>query len=405
MTENEIKNQFEKIANAHIPYERAYLDISDEFADAVFDLYDAADVYMYLTNKERKDAYRDMKGFGARSKQIQYEWMKKAIWRIADKKAWNELECWDEDDEDDDLEESKMSEISEAKSKWLASVDRANKSANELYDYRNQLVGAVGSGEMENIITGALKAATTYMRAAYDLLLQVDDSVSESDAVKRVIGNLLVAAGKVKILESKDTTGIYVDPYAAEYLPAEMLSEMNETHMVEESIREDADLLPDDIDDDPDALMGLDAEGMPVKFNNAQVDLDPFAVRLFRNNAELVDPPEVFDATVNAEVSTEPEIEPGNAQPTEVDQAASDEFIDTVADGLEKKDPADSDFDVFGTAPVESKMPVSSVIPKVNENGMPPQFKKNSTQMANENIAVDPGNNLKMLSYLLGSGI
>ena len=66
-----------------VPQDRTYWDIPDDFAEEVFDLYDPADVYSYLTTRERNQAYRDLQGIGANSKQIQHEWMKKAIWRVA----------------------------------------------------------------------------------------------------------------------------------------------------------------------------------------------------------------------------------------------------------------------------------------------------------------------------------
>ena len=40
-------------------------------------------------------------------------------------------------------------------------------------------------------------------------------------------------------------------------------------------------ILTDDLDDDPDAVNSIDPDGMPVKFNNTPVELDPFAVKLF----------------------------------------------------------------------------------------------------------------------------
>lgn len=311
-----------------------------------------------------------------------------------------------------------MGTIDEAKSKWFAQAAKAKTAASDLYDYRNQLIGAVGSGELEEIIVNALKAATLSMRFAYDVLLQADDAVSESDAVKDAIGNLLVAAGKIKLVEGKQVTEsadeeIFVDPYEAEYLPADMLTEVPAKAEVTESVNEDNDPLPDDLDDDPDAVITIDTDGMPVKFNNTPMDLDPFAVRLFRNNADLIDPPEVFDTVADAEVSVEPEIEPGEATSAEVNQVAQDQVIDAIADGSEKEDddeeekkkdivivdlPSD-DFDVFASEGKRIKQE-SIEIPKATADGLPPKFKS-----ANDNIAEDTGNNLKMLAFLANAGI
>lgn len=73
---------------------RAYYDISTDFAEKLFNKYDPSDLYSYLTTREQNLAYKDMQGIGANSKQIQMEWKKKAIWRIAKEKAWDELEVW-----------------------------------------------------------------------------------------------------------------------------------------------------------------------------------------------------------------------------------------------------------------------------------------------------------------------
>ena len=91
---SKIASAFQTIATQNIPIERAYYDISDSFADEVFNTYDPADLYSYLTLKEQRAAYRDLQGINATNKQAQYEWKKKAIWRIAKKKAWNELEVY-----------------------------------------------------------------------------------------------------------------------------------------------------------------------------------------------------------------------------------------------------------------------------------------------------------------------
>lgn len=93
-----INQQFKNIADAiesgAMPITRAYFDIPNAFADSVFNKYDPSDLYSYLTQKEQKQAFKDLQGINANSTQVQMEWMKKAIWRIAKKKAWNELEEW-----------------------------------------------------------------------------------------------------------------------------------------------------------------------------------------------------------------------------------------------------------------------------------------------------------------------
>ena len=89
-----LKKQLQSIAN--IPQDRVYFDVSDDLVDEMFELYDPSDLYSYLTQKERNQAYRDMQGIGANSRQIQYEWKKKALWRIAKAKAWDDLYELDE---------------------------------------------------------------------------------------------------------------------------------------------------------------------------------------------------------------------------------------------------------------------------------------------------------------------
>ena len=152
---------------------------------------------------------------------------------------------------------------------------------------------------------------------------------------------------------------------------------------------------------------------------------------MFRNNAELVDPPEVFDAVKDANVSVEPELEPGSADDITVDDADRDQIIDAIADGeidapilnteietdeeledeellddeLEDEDEVDlpsADFQEFAN---ESKQ-VTKVTPK-QRGVLPPQFTKSETEIlqANANVANAPGNNLKMLEYLFNSDI
>lgn len=82
------------IKDKSLPEDRAYFDIPDKFADYLFDKYDPSDLYIALTQKERNAAYKDMQGIGGKSKQVQMEWKKKAIWRIAKAESWNDLEEW-----------------------------------------------------------------------------------------------------------------------------------------------------------------------------------------------------------------------------------------------------------------------------------------------------------------------
>ena len=89
-----LKRQLQSIAN--IPQDRVYFDVPDELVDEMFDLYDSSDLYSYLTQKERNQAYKDMQGIGANSRQVQMEWKKKALWRIAKANAWDDLYELDE---------------------------------------------------------------------------------------------------------------------------------------------------------------------------------------------------------------------------------------------------------------------------------------------------------------------
>ena len=290
-----------------------------------------------------------------------------------------------------------MEKRSVNESKYLSRAKAVRKEAEAMLGMALQLVGAVGGDELEQMVSGALDAASNLMAFAYYFL---NDGTVPSHAV---VGNLKKAVNaadrlvgmKQSVVEPKvdpykESEEIYVDPYESEYLPADMIME---------SINEDSDPLPDDLDDDPDALFSLDPEGMPVKFNNTPIELDPFAVKLFRNNAELVDPPEVFDAVQDASDSVEPDLEPGSASAETVDDAEREQVIDVIADvpdEEEKKEvvvelPTD-DFDVFAN---ESKS-LQKNVPGV----LPPKFEKSAVHRANENIAEDPGNNLKMLSFL-----
>jgi len=391
-----------------VPQDRIYWDIPDDFAEEVFDLYDPADVYSYLTTRERNQAYRDLQGIGANSKQIQHEWMKKAIWRIAQKQAWNDLELYEEGVE--------MSEktINENKSRYLSQVEKIAKGAESLSGSSRSVIGAAGTSEVHKMILTAIDAAIDLSDFASDLLKQCESQESlrfSSPELSDAILRLRASVGSVSIFESAEIAGdIYIDPYESEYLPAEYLTE-NTSLEITEGVNEE-DILPDEMDDDPDAMFTTDTEGMPVKYNNTPLDLDPFAVRLFRNNAELIDPPEVFDAVADSDETTEPEIEPGAASDETVDDTTREEFIDAVADTKENGDsepeiPAptelpSNDFDVFAT---ESVIPTSTVTPKLSEDILPPQFSQTEAKRANENIANDPGNNLRMLAFLANADI
>ena len=319
-----------------------------------------------------------------------------------------------------------------AKSKWLSELQKSNKSAVALYDYRHQLNGAVGSSEIADIVIGALMTANAYIKTAKSLIDECD--LAGDETIAKQISLVDSSTRALKLSESTELPEVdFVDPYEAEYVPAELLGTAK---AITESINEDDDL-PDELDDDPDAVMTLDPEGLPTQYDNTPLELDPFAVRMFRNNGELIDPPEVFDVVKNANDTTEPEIDPGVAQPAEVDTAAADDFIDVVADAQPEEvpevdpntvvvdtPPAEKDtavvelpvddFDVFANeshaisndfdvfSPVNTG--ISRVTPKASSNVLPPQFESVERREQDlDNIAVDPGKNLKFLSYLFNS--
>ena len=289
-----------------------------------------------------------------------------------------------------------MSGINEASSKYVNRVKSLVKESENLLGIASQLVGAVGGNELDQMVSGALSASANLIAFANYFLM---DSTVKKDSVEGNYNKVLKAANSLRnvnssaVGESKEISSeIFIDPYEAEYLPAEMQSTYSAPIPVKESITEDNDPLPDDLDDDPDAVITLDTDGMPVKFNNTPIDLDPFAVKLFRNNADLLDPPEVFDDT-----SDDFGVAP-------VEQPVVDKVIDAIADSDEKDEkqgvvvelPPD-DFDVFAN---ESKVLPTAIVTPKTDPVLPPQFETDPKQV-NANIAEDPKNNLKMLSALM----
>lgn len=289
-----------------------------------------------------------------------------------------------------------MSGINEASSKYVNRVKSLVKESENLLGIASQLVGAVGGNELDQMVSGALSASANLIAFANYFLM---DSTVKKDSVEGNYNKVLKAANSLRnvnssaVGEAKEISSeIFIDPYEAEYLPAEMQSTYSAPIPVKESITEDNDPLPDDLDDDPDAVITLDTDGMPVKFNNTPIDLDPFAVKLFRNNADLLDPPEIFDDTSD------------DFGVNSVEQPVVDKVIDAIADSDEKDEkqgvvvelPSD-DFDVFAN---ESKVLPTAVVTPKTDPVLPPQFETDPKQV-NANIAEDPKNNLKMLSALM----
>ena len=294
-----------------------------------------------------------------------------------------------------------MKKVTEGKSKYLTESERILKEAEHLYGISGYIIGAAGGGEIKKMVANAVEAAKYLTYFATSLLR--DDADFASPELSKEIKDLKDSITKLQIWEckgdkslkniSESVDGVYVDPYESEYLPVDMRT----------SIKEDSDnTLPEDLDDDPDALFTTDVDGMPQKFNAVPIELDPFAVKLFRNNAELVDPPEVRDLVKDAGITTEPEIEPGEATTAEVNDAGVDQVIDVIADAPvedeEDKDGISDDFDVFANE--SRKIPQVRVTPKETPV-LPPKFSETEARIANENIANDTGNNLKMLSFLM----
>lgn len=326
--------------------------------------------------------------------------------------------------------------VNENKSRYLSEVDKIKKATAKLEASKNSIIGAAGGDEIKKMVLGAIAAAKDLVDFSYSLAKDCEKIPSyrlSSDELTSAIQQLAVSFGGLQIFESNDVDLDFIDPYENEYVPAELLG----NKCITESINED-EALPDELDDDPDAVMTLDPDGLPTQYDNTPLELDPFAVRLFRNNGDLIDPPEVFDVVKNAADSTEPEIDPGVAQPAEVNTAAADDFIDVVANAKPEEVPEpdlntvvvdtppaekdtavvelpaddfdvfanesrvapapDSDFDVFGT-----DQKVSHVVPK-SSSVLPPQFESVERREQDlDNIAVDPGKNLKFLSYLFDS--
>lgn len=283
--------------------------------------------------------------------------------------------------------------------KYVSRVKTIRKDAENLLGIAVHLVGAVGGYELDQMVSGALDAASNLIAFA-DYFLE--DGTVTVDNVRGNYNKLLNATRNLKVAQTLNTNEsvnesieVYIDPYESEYLPQDMLSE---------SIVED-DNLPEELDDDPDAVITLDSDGMPVKFNNDPVELDPFAVKLFRTNSELVDPPEVFDASVGTDTVV---VEPEQSDDVQVTQADIEQAIDAVADAEDEDDekvkipepsvelPPD-DFDVFAN---ESKVPTAKVTPK-KSNVLPPQFSQSDAKKMNESIDSAPRNNLEMLNLLM----
>lgn len=277
--------------------------------------------------------------------------------------------------------------LMEAYSKYYSNVKKLENYTDKLLSVKNQLVGKVSGDELNQLVLMSLSAAANLISFAESFISANEvDSAVVNDNCKKVLkasGKLKLKLSTAALAGAESSEEIYIDPYESEY--------MTEGLCIKENLMEDNDPLPEDLDDDPDAVFTLDPSGLPVKFNNNPIELDPFAVKLFRNNSEFIEPPEEFTPEVNAEVDSE----------------VVDQVIDVVADtpedesDVEKEKPeipvADvelpsDDFDVFAN---ESK---SRVIPKTSaENVLPPKFE---IQRTNANIAEDPANNLKMLSFL-----
>jgi hypothetical protein len=280
-------------------------------------------------------------------------------------------------------------------SKYGSRVKTIRKDAENLLGIASQLVGAVGGNELDQMVSGALDAASNLIAFA-DYFL--DDGTVTVDAVRGNYAKVLNAARNLKTVQTLNTnesTEIFVDPYEAEYLPSDMLSGVKVQEMTE-SINEDNDPLPDDLDDDPDAVFTTNVDGTPVKFNNTPIDVDPFAVKLFRNNSELVDPPEVFNAeqgtdAVDAVVDIPVEMPAVTPDVVKDIETTVDTMIDAVADSEPE------------STVQQEKANESRVIPKDGSNVLPPQFKDVAEiKEANERIADDTSHNLKLLSFLAG---
>ena len=316
----------------------------------------------------------------------------------------------------------KKMNVNEGKSKYLSESERVLKAAEHLYVTSGYVIGAAGGGEIKRMVANAVEAAKYLTNFAVSLLR--DDHEFASPELSKEIAGLKDLTSKLQIWESADIDedsteslqleGVYIDPYEAEYLPRSLRSELTEGI---------DDVIVAELDDDPDAVSTIDVDGLPVQFNNEPLELDPFAVRMFRNNAELVDPPEVFDAVKDADKSVEPELEPGAADDLTVDDADREQVIDAIADGeidapiiqtepeMDEEDEDDeetvalpaSNFQEFAN---ESKQ-LSKVTPK-GQDILPPQFNgrpETDILKANANVANAPGLNLKMLEFLANSDI
>ena len=315
--------------------------------------------------------------------------------------------------------------VNEGKSKYLSESERVLKAAEHLYVTSGYVIGAAGGGEIKRMVANAVEAAKYLTNFAVSLLR--DDHEFASSELSKEIAGLKDSMSKLQIWESvdmdEDSTeslqleGVYIDPYEAEYLPRSLRSELTEGI---------DDVIVAELDDDPDAVSTIGVDGLPVQFNNEPLELDPFAVRMFRNNAELVDPPEVFDAVKDADKSVEPELEPGAADDLTVDDADREQVIDAIADGeidapiiqtepeTDEEEDEEKDYEEPVALPAsnfqefanESKQ-VSKVTPK-GQDILPPQFNgrpETDILKANANVANAPGLNLKMLEFLANSDI
>ena len=110
-------------------------------------------------------------------------------------------------------------------SKYGSRVKTIRKDAENLLGIASQLVGAVGGNELDQMVSGALDAASNLIAFA-DYFLE--DGTVTVDAVRGNYNKLLNATRNLKVsqtLKTNESENIFVDPYEAEYLPVELLSE------------------------------------------------------------------------------------------------------------------------------------------------------------------------------------
>ena len=288
--------------------------------------------------------------------------------------------------------------VNEASSKYLNQAKSILRDSEKLIGTSSYLVGAASGNEIDQMVSMALSAAANLMAFARYFLV---DGTVEKEKVQGNLDKAVKAAGK--LTESKEATSVqetpelsdedlYLDPYEAEYCPMELQGAI--------AIKEDASImdLETELDDDPDAVMSLEPNGMPVRYENTEVDIDPLVAKMLRNNGDLIDPPEVFDAVKGASTSVEPEIEePGEANVVDLDDKQRDQVIDAIAD-------ADDVVPAAPSAGIESTS-ISADAVSVDEDGvLPGQFSSKVSQLnaANSSVASNTGHNLDMLSRLMG---